>query len=120
MTYKIVRVQRLKIAVFIWAGKHERHVFPGKTARFIHQGAWNQWTPQMEQDFSIIPVKTRKEEYLRRYFFFFVNSVIFLKMGKHIDFHLSYFQIVDGWRDFTVVRKLNNIFKSLYGLGDAA
>ena len=27
-------------------------------------------TPQMEQDFSIIPVKTRKEEYLRRYYFF--------------------------------------------------
>ena len=27
-------------------------------------------------------------------FFFLVNSVIFLKMGKHIDFHLSHFQIV--------------------------
>ena len=35
-------------------------------------------------------------------------------MGKHIDFQLNYFQIVGGWRDFTVVRKLNNIFKSLY------
>ena len=48
---------------------------------------------------------------------FFTISVIFLKIGKHIDFHLSYFQIVGGWRDFTVVRKLNNIFKSLYGSG---
>ena len=44
------------------------------------------------------------------YFFFLVNSVIFLTMSKRIDFHLSYFQIVGGFRDFTVVRKLNNSF----------
>ena len=25
----------------------------------------------------------------------------------NIDFHLSYFQTVSGWRDLTVVRKLN-------------
>ena len=43
MTYKIVRVQRLKTAVFIWTGKHECHVFPGHCARLIHQRAWDYW-----------------------------------------------------------------------------
>ena len=42
-------------------------------------------------------------------------SVILFKMGKHSDFHLSFFQIVSAWRDFTVVTKLMKIFKSLYG-----
>ena len=27
-------------------------------------------------------------------------SVIFLKTGKRIEFHLIYFQIEGGWRDF--------------------
>ena len=30
-------------------------------------------------------------------------SVILFKMGKHSDFHLSFFQIADAWRDFAVV-----------------
>ena len=38
-------------------------------------------------------------------------------MGKHSDFHLSFFQIVSAWRDFTVVTKLMKSFKSLYGFG---
>ena len=41
--------------------------------------------------------------------------MIFLKMGKYSDFHLSCFHIVGAWQDFTVVTKLKNIFKSLYG-----
>ena len=44
---------------------------------------------------------------------FFMISVI----GKHSDFHLSFFQIASAWRDFTVVTKLLKIFKSLYGFG---
>ena len=28
-------------------------------------------------------------------------SVLLFKMGKHNDFHLSFFQIVGAWRDFT-------------------
>ena len=46
---------------------------------------------------------------------FFMISVILFKMGKHSNFHLSYFQIVDAWRDFTVVTKLIRNYKSLYG-----
>ena len=42
-------------------------------------------TPQMEQDFSIIPVKTRKEEYLRRYSFFFEKFPV----EKYVPFDLS-------------------------------
>ena len=45
------------------------------------------------------------------------NSVILFKMGKHSDFHLSFFQIVDAWRAFTVVTKLMKNLKSLYGFG---
>ena len=48
---------------------------------------------------------------------FFMISVILLKMGKHSDFHLSFFQIVGAWRDVTVVTKLVKNFKSLYGFG---
>ena len=48
---------------------------------------------------------------------FFMISVILFKMGKHSDFHLSFFQIVGAWRDFTVVTKLMKNFKSLYGFG---
>ena len=44
-------------------------------------------------------------------------SVIFFKMGKHSDFHLSVFQIVVAWRDFSVFTKLMKNFKSLYGFG---
>ena len=44
-------------------------------------------------------------------------SVIVFKMGKHSDFHLSFFQIEAAWRDFTVVTKLMKNFKSLYGFG---
>ena len=39
----------------------------------------------MEQDFSIIPVKTRKEEYLRRYSFFFEKFPV----EKCVPFDLS-------------------------------
>ena len=46
-------------------------------------------------------------------------SVILLKIGKHSDFHLSFFQIVGVFRDFIVVTKLAKNFKSLYGFGDA-
>ena len=38
----------------------------------------------MEQDFSIIPVKTRKEEYLRRYSFFFEKFPV----EKYVPFDL--------------------------------
>ena len=48
---------------------------------------------------------------------FFMISVILFKMAKHSDFHLSFFQIVGAWRDFTIVTKLMKNFKSLYGLG---
>ena len=44
-------------------------------------------------------------------------SVILFKMGKHSDFHLSFFQIVRAWRDFTVATKLIKNFKNLYGFG---
>ena len=47
---------------------------------------------------------------------FFMISVLF-KMSKHGDFHLSFFQIVSAWRDFTAVTKLMKNFKSLYGFG---
>ena len=43
--------------------------------------------------------------------------VILFKMVKHSDFHLSFFQIVGAWQDFTVVTKLMKNFKSLYGFG---
>ena len=48
---------------------------------------------------------------------FFMISVILFKMGKQSDFHLSFFQIVNAWWDFTVVAKLMKNFKSLYGFG---
>ena len=38
-------------------------------------------------------------------------------MGKHSDFHVSFFQLVGTCQDFTVVTKLIKIFKSLYGFG---
>ena len=44
-------------------------------------------------------------------------SMILFKMSKHSDFHLIFFQIEGAWRDFTVVKKLIKIFKSLYGFG---
>ena len=42
----------------------------------------------MEQDFSIIPVKTRKEEYLWRYSFFFFFFEKF-SVEKYVPFDLS-------------------------------
>ena len=48
---------------------------------------------------------------------FFMISVELFKMVKHSDFHLSFFQIVGAWQDFTVVTKLMKNFKSLYGFG---
>ena len=39
------------------------------------------------------------------------------KTGKQSDFHFSFFQIVGAWRDFTVVTKLIKNLKSLYGFG---
>ena len=44
--------------------------------------------------------------------FFFTVSVLFIKMGKHSDFPLSYFQIVSEWLDFTVT-KLQNVYMGL-------
>ena len=48
---------------------------------------------------------------------FFMISVILLKTGKQTWFHLSFFQMVAEWRDFTVVTKLIKNLKSLYGFG---
>ena len=45
---------------------------------------------------------------------FFMISVIFYKMGNHSNFHLSFFQIVGAWQNFTVVTKLIKNLKSLY------
>ena len=44
-------------------------------------------------------------------------SVTLLKTGKYTWFHLSFFQMVAEWRDFTVVTKLIKNLKSLYGFG---
>ena len=38
-------------------------------------------------------------------------------MGKCSDFHLSFFQKIGAWQDFTVDTKLMKTFKSLYGFG---
>ena len=48
---------------------------------------------------------------------FFMISVILVKISKHSDFHLIFFQIEGAWQDFTVVTKLIKNFKSLYGFG---
>ena len=42
-------------------------------------------------------------------------SVILFKIGKYGDFHLSFFQIVGAWMDFTVVTTLVKNVKSVYG-----
>ena len=44
-------------------------------------------------------------------------SVILFKIGEQSNFHLNCFQIVGAWRNFTVVEKLINNFKSLCGFG---
>ena len=41
-------------------------------------------------------------------------SVIFLKMGKHGDFRISSFQVVDAGRILQFNKKIKNILKSLY------
>ena len=46
----------------------------------------------------------------------FMISAILLKMGKHNDFYLSFFQIVGPCQNFTFVSKLRKD-KSLYDLG---
>ena len=44
---------------------------------------------------------------------FFTTSVIFLKMGKHSDFRIRSFQVVDAWRILQFNRKTENYFKEL-------
>ena len=39
---------------------------------------------------------------------FFTISLIFLKMGKHSDFRISSFQVVDAWRILQFKRKTEN------------
>ena len=39
-------------------------------------------------------------------------------MGKHSDFRISAFQVVDEWRILQFNRKTDNILKSLHGLGE--
>ena len=46
-------------------------------------------------------------------------SVALFKMSKHSDFHLSFFQIVGAWRDFTVSQKWWEILRVYVVLGDA-
>ena len=45
-------------------------------------------------------------------------SVTFLKMGKHSDFRVSAFQVVEEWRILQFNRKTDNILKSLHSLGE--
>ena len=45
--------------------------------------------------------------------------MILYKMGKHSDFHLSFFQIVGAWWVFTVVTKLIKYLRVYMVLGDA-
>ena len=42
---------------------------------------------------------------------FFAISVIFLKMGKHSDFRISSFQVVDAWRILQFNRKTEKYLK---------
>ena len=42
---------------------------------------------------------------------FFTISVIFLKMGKHSDFRINSFQVVDVWRILQFNRKTEKYFK---------
>ena len=42
--------------------------------------------------------------------FFFTISVIFIKIGKQSDFHLSFYQTVETWQDFPVVPNLIEFF----------
>ena len=42
---------------------------------------------------------------------FFTISVIFLKMGKHSDFRINSFQVVDAWRILQFNRKTEKYFK---------
>ena len=38
-------------------------------------------------------------------------------MGKHSDFRISSFQVVDAWQFYSLTEKLKNTLKSLYGFG---
>ena len=46
-----------------------------------------------------------------------IAVMLFKIVGKQNDFHLSFFQIVGAWQDFTAVTKWIKKFKSLYGFG---
>jgi len=47
---------------------------------------------------------------LEIWFQIFMIFMILFKMGKHSDFHLSFFQVVGASWDFTVVTKLMKNF----------
>ena len=51
-----------------------------------------------------------KEAEMKITYVFWVSEII-------RDFHLSFFQMVGEWEDFTVVTKLIDSFKNLYGFG---
>ncbi len=46
--------------------------------------------------------------------------VIFFKMGKHGDFHLSFFQIMGLWQDFAAITKWIKILRVNKVLGDSS
>ena len=48
---------------------------------------------------------------INKLFTFFMISVIFLKMGKHSNFQISSFQVVDVWRILQFNRKNEKYFK---------
>ena len=57
---------------------------------------------------------------INKLFIFFMISVIFLKMGKHSNFQISSFQVVDVWRILQFNRKNEKYFKEfIMVLGDA-
>lgn len=49
----------------------------------------------------------------------FIIPVLLFKMGKHSDFNLTFFLIVDRWHYLFSCHKTDKKNKSLYGLGDA-
>ena len=50
---------------------------------------------------------------------FFTISVIFLKMGKHGDFRITSFLVVDAWRILQFQRKTEKNQRVYMALGDA-
>ena len=61
---------------------------------------------------------TSPQNHINSYFFFTI-SVIFLKMGKHSDFLLSSFQVVEAWRILQFKRKTEKFWRVYMVLGDA-